>query len=119
MTTRLVVMAVTAVAALASLSVGGEPHAPMLRATAGGALQLESSQDGQAVLTAAGLRPGQSAEGTLALSNRAAGPQRLTLATTSLEDTPGVGGGVLSGWLDLRVERDALVVYEGKLADLE
>lgn len=118
MTSRLLVMMATAVCAVASLSVGREPDGPLLRATAGGALQLESSRDGQAVLMASGLRPGDVADGTLTLTNRAAGPQQLTLSTSGLVDTAGAGGGVLSQWLDLRVERDGEVVYAGKLADL-
>lgn len=118
MTTRLIVAMATALCAVAALSVGREPDGPLLRATAGGALQLESSRDGQAVLTASSLRPGDVAEGTLTLANRAPGPQGLTLAMSGLADTPGAGGGVLSRWLDLRVERGSDVVYAGKLADL-
>ncbi|HEX8086113.1 MAG TPA: hypothetical protein VF529_17600 [Solirubrobacteraceae bacterium] len=119
MTARLLVLLATAVVAVASLSVGREPSGPLLRATAGGALQLESSRDGEAVLTASRLRPGDSVSGTLTLTNRAGGPQRLTLSVSDLVDTPGAGGGVLSEWADLVVERDAAeVVYTGKLAGL-
>jgi hypothetical protein len=117
-TSRLLMLVATALAAVASLSLGGSPQAPILRATAGGALELESTRDGQAVLVATGLAPGDSAEGTLSLTNRAPGPQRLTLSMSGLQDTPGPGGGALSGWLDLRVERAGDVVYAGKLADL-
>lgn len=120
MTARLLVLAATAVVAVASLAIGREPAGPLLRATAGGALQLESSRDGQAVLTASRLRPGDSVSGTLTLTNRAGGPQRLTLSVSDLVDTPGAGGGVLSQWADLVVERDAAdVVYTGKLAGLD
>jgi hypothetical protein len=111
-------LAATVLAAVASLSLGGSPQAPILRATAGGALELESSRDGQAVLVATDLAPGDSAEGTLSLTNRAPGPQRLTLSTSGLQDAPGPGGGALSRWLDLRVERAGDAVFTGKLADL-
>ncbi|HEV2814466.1 MAG TPA: hypothetical protein VGW10_14520 [Solirubrobacteraceae bacterium] len=118
MTSRLAIVFATLFAAVASLSVGGSPREPIFRATAGGSMQLESSRDGQAVLVASRLRPGASAEGSLSLTNRAGGPQRLTLSMSGLADTPGPGGGVLSGWLDLRVERAGDVVFSGKLADL-
>jgi spore coat-associated protein N len=118
-TSRVLVLLATALAAVVSLSLGGEQRrGPILRATAGGALQLESSHDGSALLTASRLRPGDSAEGTLTLNNLAAGPQRLTLTTSDLRDTPGPGGGALSDWVDLRVERDGDPVFAGKLADM-
>ena len=119
MTTRVLALFATVLAAAVSLSLGGEPRrAPDLRATAGGALQLDSTLDGVAVLSASRLRPGDSAEGTLTLRNLAAGVQRLTLETTDVQDTPGAGGGRLSQWADLRVERSGDPVYLGKLADL-
>ena len=118
MTSRLLVVAVTALAAVTALSVGRERPGPILRATAGGALQLESSRDGAAVLSASRLRPGDSAEGTLTLKNLAAGPQRLTLTTSDLRDVPGSGGGELSTWARLRVERGPDTVFAGALADL-
>ena len=95
MTSRFLVLVATALAAAVSLSMGGERRGPILRATAGGALQLESSRDGAAVLSASRLRPGDSAEGTLTLRNLAPGPQRLTLTTSDLRDAPGRGGGEL------------------------
>ena len=118
MTTRLLVVAVTVLAAVVSLSVGPERRGPILRATAGGALQIQSPQDGLAILTASRLRPGDSAEGTQTLKNLAPGKQELTLETTDLDDTPGPGGGLLSQWADLRIERAGDPVYVGKLADL-
>ncbi|HEX2085136.1 MAG TPA: hypothetical protein VHF89_05595, partial [Solirubrobacteraceae bacterium] len=118
MTSRVLAIAGTVLAAVASLTLGGEPAGPILRATAGGAMQLESSHDGVAVLTASRLRPGDAADGTLSLSNRATGPQRLTLSVSDLVDTPGPGGGELSRWVELRIERGADEVYAGTLADL-
>jgi hypothetical protein len=117
-TSRLLVVVGTVLAAIVSLTLAGEQRGPILRATAGGALQLESSHDGAAVLTASRLRPGDSAEGTLTLRNLAPGVQQLTLETTELQDTPGPGGGLMSQWVDLRVERGGDPVYAGKLADL-
>jgi spore coat-associated protein N len=117
-TSRVLVLVATVMAAVMALSIGGERPGPILRATAGGALQLESSRDGAAVLTASRLRPGDSAEGTLTLKNLAPGVQQLTLETTDLQDTPGAGGGRLARWVDLRVERDGAEVYAGKLEDL-
>ena len=118
MVARVLTLVATAVTGAVLLALGGPAEGPLLRATAGGSLQLESSRDGQAILTAAGLRPGRSAEGSLTLHNRAAQPQRLRLALAGLEDTPGPGGGALSSWLDLRIERGGDEVFTGKLADL-
>ena len=116
MTSRLLVAFATVLAAAMALSVGTQQRGPILRATAGGAMQLESSKDGAALLTASRLRPGDSAEGTLTLRNLAGGPQRLTLTTSDLRDVPGPGGGTLSTWAELSVERGADVVFTGKLA---
>ena len=118
MTSRLLVVFGTLLAAAVSLTLGGEPRGPILRATAGGALQIENSRDGLAVLTASRLRPGDSAEGTLTLKNLAPGFQQLSLETTDVRDTAGRGGGLLSEWVDLRIERAGDPVYVGKLADL-
>jgi hypothetical protein len=119
MTSRLLVLVGTVLSAALALSVGESRELPSLRATAGGGMELVSSRDGQAVLTVSRLAPGGSAEGTLVLSNAAPADQRLTLSTADLRDVPGPGGGVLSGRLDLRVERGGDVVFAGKLADLE
>ena len=116
-TARLLVVALTAIAAVASLSVGASPQ-PLLRATGGGDLKLGNSRDGQAILTVSRLKPGGSAQGTLTLENLAPRPQQLTLTMNGLQDMPGPGGGVLSRRLDLVIERGAEPVYAGKLADL-
>jgi hypothetical protein len=103
MTARLLVPLATALLAALLLTVGPQrPAQPLLRATAGGDMQLQNSRDGQAILSTTGLRPGGSAEGTLTISNRAPAPQHLTLRLSDLADTPGPGGGILSQRLDLR-----------------
>ena len=116
-TTRLLVIAVSFAAAVAVLSLGAAPE-PTLRATAGGALKLGNSRDGQAVLDVARMKPGESASGTLVLENLVSAPQRLTLSMNGLQDAPGPAGGTLSQWLELRIERGTDEVFAGKLSDL-
>jgi len=114
----------TVAAALLALAVLAVPHAgsepPRLRATAAGQIELTSTRDSQAILTADGLRPGQSVSGTLTLANPSPQTQRLSLATSRVADLPGRGGGVLSQRLRLRVEHAATgaAVYAGTLAEL-
>jgi hypothetical protein len=113
-----VVAALLALAVLAVPCAGSEP--PRLRATAAGELELTSSRDSQAILSADGMRPGQSVSGTLTLANPASQTQRLSLATSRVADLPGRGGGVLSQRLRLRVEHGDTggLVYAGTIAEL-
>jgi hypothetical protein len=89
---------------------------------AAGALRLVSDADGTAILTAAGLKPGQSASGTVTLSNTGDLDGSLDLLQTALVDVPGTGGGRLSTALELEVSDvtggPARIVYQGPLAGL-
>ena len=97
-------------------------EAPALVATAAGDLRLASSAADQAILDADGLRPGDSTSGSLTISNRSTAEQRLRLKTVGVTDTPGPGGGVLSGHLRLVVERTTGTktheVFSGTVVDL-
>ncbi len=123
-TLRLVGLALTVAAAavLLGLGDGPRPGAASLVATAAGDMRLHSSRDGVAVLSADALAPGDSASGTVRLTNASGGPLDLSLAMTGLTDEAGEGGGVLSQHLDLRLERvtgaGADLVWSGALAAL-
>ncbi len=123
-TLRLVGLTLTVAAAVVLLGLGDgpRPRTASLVATAAGDVRLQSSRDGAAVLSADALAPGDSASGTVRLTNASGGPLDLSLAMTGLTDEAGEGGGVLSEHLDLRLERvtgaGADLVWSGALAAL-
>ena len=120
---RLEVLAVVVVAiCLAVLSGGQQPSRAQLQLASGpgGSLTLSNDKEGAAVLSLGGMRPGDSVTDTVTLGNTGTLDGDLSLSTSNLLDTPGNGGGVLSGELDLRI-RDVtapgspVVVYNGKI----
>ena len=120
---RLEVLVVVVVAiCLAVLSGGQQPSRAQLQLASGpgGSLTLSNDKEGAAVLSLGGMRPGDSVTDTVTLGNTGTLDGDLSLATSNLVDTPGSGGGMLSGELDLRV-RDVtvpaspVVVYSGKI----
>jgi hypothetical protein len=117
------VLAVVIVAiCLAVLSGGQQPSRAELELAAGpgGSLTLSNDKEGAAVLSISGMRPGDSVTDTVTLGNTGTLDGDLALSTSNFIDTPGGGGGVLSGELDLRI-RDVtapgspVVVYNGKV----
>jgi hypothetical protein len=121
---RLEVLAVVVVAVcLAVLSGGQKPSRAAqleLASGPGGSLTLSNDKEGSAILSLGGMRPGDSVTDTVTLGNTGSLDGDLALSTSNLVDTPGGGGGALSGELDLRV-RDVTnagspaTVYDGKL----
>jgi hypothetical protein len=121
---RLEVLAVVVVAVcLAVLSGGQKPSRAAqleLASGPGGSLTLSNDKEGAAILSLGGMRPGDSVTDTVTLGNTGSLDGDLSLATSNLVDTPGSGGGALSGELDLRI-RDVtnagspVIVYNGKL----
>ena len=120
---RLEVLVVVVVAiCLAVLSGGQQPSRAQLQLASGpgGSLTLSNDKEGAAVLSLSGMRPGDSVTDTVTLGNTGTLDGDLSLATSNLVDTPGSGGGTLSGELDLRI-RDVTVpaspvmVYQGKI----
>jgi hypothetical protein len=124
---RLEVLVIVIVAGcLAVLAASSKaPAQPDLELTAGpgDVLTLSNSKEGSAVLTLAGMRPGDSVSDTVTLGNSGTIPGDFSFETSNLVDAPGAGGGALSGELDLRV-RDVtnggspVTVYDGKIAAL-
>src|SRR5918992_5628934 len=104
---RLEVLVVLIVAAcLAALAASSKPAERVdleLAAGPGDTLTLSNSKEGSAVLTLGGMRPGDSVTDTVTLGNTGTIPGDLTLSTSNLVDSPGSGGGALSGELDLRI----------------
>ena len=103
-----VVMAVALLALAAVVARPVErPQAPALVATAAGDVAVSSSAADQAILDAHDLRPGDSATGSLTLSNTTKVGHSLRLQTLGITDRPGPGGGELSGHVHLLVQRTA------------
>jgi hypothetical protein len=93
------------VALVATAAPARERPAELGRMAAEGAVTLSAaSGTGHAIITASGLRPGQSVAGLVALANVGESRGRLTLQRTRTVDTPGRFGGRLSDALLLRVE---------------
>jgi hypothetical protein len=122
---ELIVVLVVAVC-IAVLSASSRPASrPDLQLTSGpgDTLTLSNSREGAAVLSLGGVRPGDSLTDTVTLGNTGTIPGDITLSTSNLLDTPGSGGGELSGELDLLI-RDITspgspaTVYDGKIAAL-
>ncbi|HKG65217.1 MAG TPA: hypothetical protein VKB28_14185 [Solirubrobacteraceae bacterium] len=99
------IVLVIAVALAAAAAPARERPAELGRMAAEGAVTLSAaSGTGHAIITASGLRPGQSVSGLVALANVGESRGRLTLRRTGMADTPGRFGGRLSDVLLLRVE---------------
>jgi hypothetical protein len=106
-----------AVALVATGAPARERPAELGRMAAQGAVTLSAaSGTGHAILTASGLRPGQSVAGTIALANVGESRGRLTFTRTGMVDTPGRFGGRLSDALLLRVEELGGGTWTGPLA---
>jgi hypothetical protein len=123
---RLEVLAVVIVAlCLAVLSGGQKPSRAELQLASGpgGSLTLSNDKEGAAILSVGGMRPGESVTDTVTLGNTGTLDGDFSLTTSNLVNTPGGGGGELSGELDLMI-RDVtnpgspVNVYDGKLDGL-
>lgn len=120
--TLFVYLALAAVAAIAAAA--GTDHGSgqgPIRTQASGAFSLANSGDGLPVFTAANIGPGDSAKGTVEISNEGSEAIAVTLAQHDLTDTPGASGGVLSQRLALKVgdPSSSSPVYEGPLAAMQ
>ena len=104
------------VALVATAAPARERPAELGRMAAEGAVTLAAAGSSHAIITAGGLRPGQSVGGNVALANVGESRGRLTLLRTRMVDTPGRFGGRLSDALLLRVEEVGGGSWTGPLA---
>ena len=72
---------------------------------ASGTVHITNSREGQAVFTAAAMRPGEGVSGTVRIGNDGTEPGRFAVKPAGLADTPGPNGGRLS-------ERVELVLFD-------
>lgn len=119
---RLILAAALVVLAVLAARPVEPPAAPTLKATAAGDVRVTSTAADQAILDAHGLKPGDTATGSLAFANRTAAGHRMRLRTVQVVDTPGPAGGLLSGHLQLRITRasgsSVHEVFSGAIAEL-
>ncbi len=120
----LLVFLVLAGSATAAIIGGGEdPAAQASAVAAAGSFSFTNSRDGMPVFSAAGIAPGDSVSGTIAITSSGEEPGELVVAQHDVEDTPGLGGGELSGRLTLRIAdvtapASPVTVYSGPLATM-
>jgi spore coat-associated protein N len=116
---RLLIITALLVALLATAAREREhPPSPVVE-LASGTLSQSNSRSGAAILTAAGLTPGDSRSGEVTIANTGDLEGAFALSKSGLSDTPGGGGGTLSGVLELLVQDVTgapATVYSGKLA---
>lgn len=97
------------------------PREQTIHATAAtGDVKLANSRGGAAIVSAAGMNPGDAVTGSVTISNSGDAPAKLALSKSQLVDNPGVGGGRLSDALYLSVDDLSIGrrVYEGPLASM-
>jgi len=119
----LVLLAVAALAAVALAQVGRAPATRATTIAASGSFEVTNSDDGQPIFAAADIAPGGSAEGTVTLEGTGSEAAAIVLRRGQIEDTPGLGGGVLSDRLrvsvvDVTAPASPRTVYTGPLASM-
>jgi hypothetical protein len=110
-------------ATAAMLTRAGGPGAEAAVVSAKGGFAITDSRAGMPIFTASGVGPGDGVGGTVEIAATGSEAAALTLTRHDLADTPGVGGGVLSGQLTLRVTDvtdpgSPVAVYSGPLATM-
>jgi spore coat-associated protein N len=85
-----------------------------------GTLSQSNSKEGAAILTASGMVPGQSSDGTVTIKNTGDVSGAFTLSASGLTDNPGPNGGKLSDVLKLKVVDmgPGTTVYDGPFASM-
>ncbi|MEA2449821.1 MAG: hypothetical protein QOG63_1753 [Thermoleophilaceae bacterium] len=108
--------------ALMGLLAPGRPHAAAVRAmAASGNVKLANSLGGGAIVSAAGINPGESVSGSVTLRNDGDSRAALTLSKSDLQDAPGTGGTRLSDGLFVRIDdlSASRNVYDGAIAAMD
>lgn len=115
-------LAINAVLAIVALCLAfAAPGEGALRlASATGAVQLSNSSDGRAVFNAADMRPGGEIRGTVTIGNPGTTAAAVQLSRVPENETPGLGGGLLSQQLvlqvlDVTVATSPVALYNGPL----
>jgi hypothetical protein len=113
-----------AIAVVAAAAGHGDPSPPRPVATVtSGSFELGNSRDGAPIFKASDLGPGDGASGTVTIANDGDEAGELTLRQHDVDDTPGTGGGLLSGRMSMRIREvgdpaKSKPVYDGALAPM-
>jgi hypothetical protein len=99
----LVLLVLAALAAVALAQVDDAPAARLAASSSTGSFEVTNSRDGEPIFAASGIAPGGSAQGSVTIEDTGTGAATVTLERGALVDVPGLGGGVLSGRLELSV----------------
>lgn len=88
-----------------------------------GSFSFANSREGMPIFSATGIGPGDSVGGTVEIADTGSLPGELTLSQHDLSDAAGVGGGLLSSQMELRVTDVSapgrpVTVYSGPLATM-
>jgi hypothetical protein len=115
-------MALTALG-LAFAAPGGPKRVGLELQSASGAVHIANSRDGQAVFSAAGMRPGEGVSGTVRIGNDGDIAGAFSIRPGTVQDTPGPNGGLLSGRVqlvlfDVTDVQHPVTVYAGPPAGL-
>ena len=116
-------MALTALG-LAFAAPGGPKRVGLELQSASGAVHIANSRDGQAVFSAAGMRPGEGVSGTVRIGNDGDASGAFTVRPGTVEDTPGPNGGLLSTRVqlvlfDVTDVQHPVTIYAGPPAGLQ
>jgi hypothetical protein len=117
---RLLILAAVGIALAGGLASEPPPPGETRVELVGGTLAMSNSKDGAAILTAAGIAPGDSRVGDVTIANTGDLTGTFSLSKWNLGDRPGPAGGTLSTALDLLVQDVTnpgapATVYAGKL----
>lgn len=106
-------MALAAIGLAVAAPGGGEPAWAQVR-LASGVAQVGNSRAGEAVVTATGMRPGDSTSGTVTIGNAGDAAGRFSVAVTDVD------GALLAGAvrLDVRAQGASAAAYEGPLGEV-
>jgi hypothetical protein len=112
----LVVLGLAAAVVVASVSVFTSSSANPDNTFTAGNLSQSNSKEGAAILSAAGMVPGDSDRGQVTIENTGDVDGKFRLSSSGLTDSPGPNGGKLSEVLTLRVIEtgSGQTVYSGK-----
>jgi hypothetical protein len=109
---------------LAFAAPGGPNRVGLELQSASGAVHIANSRDGQAVFSAAGMRPGEGVSGTVRIANDGDMPGAFSIRPGTVQDTPGPNGGLLSGRVqlvlfDVSDVQHPITIYAGPPAGLQ
>jgi spore coat-associated protein N len=106
----------------AALAASPRPEHPQIALRAAhGAVRVENSRDGRAIIAAGNLRPGQTVTGSVSVTNSGEQPARLLLRSSLPRGVAGPYGGRLGDVLRVRIEQHAArdrTIAKGRLVEV-